>query len=53
MPIALTVMIHITVHYLLLLACARLSRHVPELIRFLLAAVVGENGKDQRSLQEN
>ena len=41
MPIALTVMIHITVHYLLLLACARLSKHTPELIRFLLAAVVG------------
>lgn len=41
MPIALTVMIHITVHYLLLLACARLCRQTPELIRFLLAALVG------------
>lgn len=41
MPIALTVLINFTVNYLLLLACARLCRHTPELIRFLLAAGVG------------
>lgn len=41
MPIALAVLINFTVNYLLLLACARLCRHTPELIRLLPAAGVG------------
>lgn len=41
MPIALAVLINFTVNYLLLLACTRLCRHEPELVRLLLAAGVG------------
>lgn len=41
MPIALAVLINFTVNYLLLLACARLCQHTPELARLLLAAGVG------------
>ena len=41
MPIVLTVLINFTVNYLLLLACARLYRREPALIRTLLAAGIG------------